>query len=224
VPEEEVAQGKLLLMHYMPWYETPEIRGRWGSHWTGHQRQHQPDKVDANGLPDIWSHYHPLIGLYDSTDPDVLECQLLQMKLAGVNGVIVDWYGIGDAADYPSIHLASTAMFEAVSQFGMSFSVCFEDRTVDYLVKTGKLSEDEIGRHLEETMGWLEQEWFKHPQNTRANSRPLLLNFGPMYIKDAAVWDQAFDSLDRRPMHFSLHHLWKGVGADGGFSWVHSGA
>ncbi|NBS55380.1 hypothetical protein EBT23_07505, partial [bacterium] len=29
-------EGKTLLMHYMPWYETPQGRGKWGSHWTGH--------------------------------------------------------------------------------------------------------------------------------------------------------------------------------------------
>jgi hypothetical protein len=114
--------GKTWLMHYMPWYETPEVRGHWGSHWTGHEKQHQPNQKKANGLPDIWSHYHPLIGLYDSTDPNVLECQLLQMKIAGVDGVIVDWYGLGKVADYPNIHKATQAVFEAAGSFSPSVS------------------------------------------------------------------------------------------------------
>jgi len=52
-----------------------------------------PTKTTTKRLADIWSNYHPLIGLYDSTDPDLLECHLLQMKLAGIDGVIPDWYG-----------------------------------------------------------------------------------------------------------------------------------
>ena len=108
--------GKTLLVHYMPWYETPAVRGSWGSHWTGHEKQHQPDRIKADGKPDIWSHFHPLIGLYDSTDPDVLECQLLQMKIAGIDGVIADWYGTGPSADYPPIHQATRAMFEAAGR------------------------------------------------------------------------------------------------------------
>jgi hypothetical protein len=49
-------------------------------------------------LPEIWSKFHPLIGLHDSTDPDALECQLLQMKLTGFIGVIVCWYGTSSTA------------------------------------------------------------------------------------------------------------------------------
>ena len=52
-----------------------------------------PNKADANGLPEIALHYHPLIGAYDSNDPHALECHLQLMKLAGIHGVIIDWYG-----------------------------------------------------------------------------------------------------------------------------------
>ena len=76
-------EGKLLLMHYMPWYETPAVRGAWGSHWKGPQSQHHPDQLGPDGRPDIWSHYHPLIEPYDSSDPDALECQLLHTGCRG---------------------------------------------------------------------------------------------------------------------------------------------
>jgi Spy/CpxP family protein refolding chaperone len=26
--------NKRLLMHYMPWFESPDVRGFWGNHWT----------------------------------------------------------------------------------------------------------------------------------------------------------------------------------------------
>ncbi len=217
-------EGKLLLMHYMPWYETPGVRGQWGSHWTGHGRQHDPSKTGKDGLPDIWSHYHPLIGLYDSTDAAVIECQLLQMKLAGVDGIIVDWYGIAKTADYPSIHEASVRAFEVAGRLGMRFAVCFEDRTIGYMQEIGDLGRDEVAEHLSATFGWLEDEWFAAPHYVRIEDRPLLLNFGPIHVKDPEVWATAFDSMQSRPAFFALHHLWRGVGGDGGFTWAHSSA
>ena len=221
VTSRSATGGKLLLMHYMPWYKTPAARGAWGSHWTGHEREHQPDRIKENGLPDIWSHYHPLIGLYDSTDPDVLECHLLQMKMAGVDGVIVDWYGIKDVADYGEMQSASKALFRACEDLAMQFSVCYEDRSVNLMVDWGKLAPADITNHLVETFAWLQAEWFEAPHYTKVDGRPLVLNFGPMYLRDPGPWTAAMEPLPVKPMLFSLHHLWRGNGADGGFTWVH---
>jgi hypothetical protein len=203
VPEEvrsgvDLPEGrKQLLMHYMPWYETPAVRGAWGSHWTGHDKSHHPDEVAEDGHPDIWSHYDPLIGLYDSTDPDVLECQLLQMKLAGVDGVIVDWYGIGKIADYPMIHEATEVLFAQTGDLGMSFSVCYEDRTLELKVKRDHLAPEQVGQHLTETIEWMQEHWFQSAQYFKIDGRPLLLNFGPVFVKDPEVWEAALSSVQR---------------------------
>lgn len=218
------ADTKIMLMHYMPWYETPQIRKQWGPHWTGHERQHHPESIGKDGLPDIWSNYHPLIGLYDSTDPDVLECHLLQMKLAGINGVIVDWYGIGNTADYPAVHTATRALFDAAGKFGMKFSVCYEDRSLKLMVDWGKIQEDQITNELTRTFQWMETEWFSRPQYFRLKDRPLVLNFGPMYLEQPAVWDAARNALKDRPLLYPLHHLWKNANGDGLFMWVHQNA
>ena len=221
VPAQRFWEGKTLLMHYMPWYETPQGRGKWGSHWTGHDKQHDPEKLKDNGLPDIWSHYHPLIGLYDSADPDLLECHLLQMKLAGIDGVIVDWYGIMPEADYPQIHEATRAMFAACGKFGMQFAPCFEDRSVDLMLKWKKLTEDQLPAHLTETFQWMEKEWFPQPQMARRDGKPLVLMFGPIYVQNTETWRQVLGSLQTKPALFGLHHLWRKAAADGGFTWVH---
>ena len=215
-------KSKVLLIHYMSWYETPAVRGQWGAHWTGHNKEHNPDTIKENGLPDIWSRYHPIIGLYDSTDSEVLECQLLQMKLAGVNGVIVDWYGTYPAADYPAIHAATRAMFDACGKLGMKFAACYEDRSLELLVKLGKISPSEIPDQLGENLNWAAAEWFSAPQYFQFEGHPLLLNFGPIYVKDKEPWSAAVEDCDPRPAFFALHHLWQDVDADGGFSWVHT--
>ena len=213
--------GKLVLMHYMPWYKTPVRRGAWGSHWTGHQQQHNPDRIKENGLPDIWSNYHPLIGLYDSTDPQVVECHLLQMKLAGVHGVIADWYGISDTADYPEIHESTKVLFDVAAKLGMQFAVCYEDRTIQLMVDWKKITPDQVTNHLAETFQWLEQHWFAADHYVRLGDRPLFLNFGPIYVQGAEVWKTAMQSLQIKPAFYALHHLWRSAGADGGFTWVH---
>ena len=151
----------------------------------------------------------------------MLECQLLQMKLAGVDGVIVDWYGISDAADYPPIHEATEALFQATGRLGMAFAACYEDRTVEQAIREGKLSEDQVASHLAETLRWMEANWFGKPHYFRYHGRPLLLNFGPIFVSDAAVWAHALATVSERPAFFPLHHLWKQAGADGGFTWVH---
>ena len=221
-PTPALETGKKILMaHYMPWYTTPAVGGEWGGHWTGFETKHHPDQTATNGLPDIWSNYHPLIGLYDSTDPDLLECHLLQMKLAGIDGVIPDWYGISDTADYPAIHKATSALFNACGRFGMKFAVSYEDRSIQLMVDWKKLQRDQITNHLAETMQWLQKEWFTKPQYLQYHGRPLLLNFGPIYLTDRAVWDAAFKTIPTRPSFYALHHLWKKAGGDGGFMWIH---
>ncbi|MEZ5433855.1 MAG: hypothetical protein R3F31_22355 [Verrucomicrobiales bacterium] len=78
----------LILAHFMPWYGSKDSGGRWGWHWTmGH---FDPDRVRWDGRREIASHDYPLIGPYDSGDSDVLECQVLLMKIAGIDGVIID--------------------------------------------------------------------------------------------------------------------------------------
>lgn len=213
--------GKMLLMHYMPWYVTPGYRGYWGSHWKGYENPHHPDQLGTNGLPDIWSHFHPLIGPYDSADPAAIECHLLQMKLAGVDGVLIDWYGISKNADYPEVQQASEAMFAATEKYGMKFSVCYEDRSLQLLVDWKKLQPTETTGELVRTFAWMQTNWFTHANYVQWENRPLVLNFGPVYLDNTQAWNEAFSPLPVRPAFFALHHLWRKAGADGGFTWVH---
>src|ERR1035438_5153694 len=81
---------KPVMVYYMPWYAAKPFSGEWGRHWT--MDHFNPDKVNASGEREIASWYYPLIGPYDSADPAVLEYHVLLMKLAGIDGVIVDWY------------------------------------------------------------------------------------------------------------------------------------
>src|ERR1700751_3986180 len=103
-------------VHYMPWFTAPRnpgtgvtnyqlnntTSGSWGGHWSNVS----PNNANPNTFTtvtdytgasvqtrNICAHYHPLIGPYDGSDPDVLEYHLLLMKLSGIDGVMIDWYG-----------------------------------------------------------------------------------------------------------------------------------
>ena len=70
---------KPVLMHYMPWFDTPEFQGRWGWHWR--MNTQDPDSIDmTTGRRQIASHFYPLIGPYASIDPDVIEYHLLALQ------------------------------------------------------------------------------------------------------------------------------------------------
>ncbi|HEX3601614.1 MAG TPA: hypothetical protein VHU84_15790, partial [Lacipirellulaceae bacterium] len=121
-----------IYMHYMPWFQTPSSLGgtggsNWGYHWK--MNTQNPNIVDASGKRQIASHDYPMIGPYDSTDPNVLEYHMLLMKYSGVDGVMIDWYGQqGSNGDVGSLLTASNAIADKTGQFGLGVGVVLEDR------------------------------------------------------------------------------------------------
>src|ERR1700722_4481607 len=90
---------KTVMVHYMPWFQSQPFSGSWGWHWT--MNHFNPNVINpTNGEQEIASWYYPLIGPYDSADPAVLEYHVLLMKLAGIDGAIVDWYGTDNFNDF----------------------------------------------------------------------------------------------------------------------------
>ncbi len=212
-PAAAPAARPLLLAHYMPWYAAKPFAPQWGWHWTmGH---FDPERSEGGRQPAA-SHYRPLIGLYDSGDPDVLECQVLQMKLAGIDGVIIDWYGPDEHLDYGLIHRNSLRLVAAVKKAGLRFAVCYEDQSVPQLI-SGKVV-DAAGsiRHGQKVLRWLADHWFSDPAYVRLEGQPLLLVFGPQFYREEE-WPQLLAGLPAPPKLFTLHHR-RGPAA-GAFDW-----
>ena len=118
---------RMILAHYMPWYVAKPFSQVWGWHWT--MNHFDPEQV-VNGERPIASHFYPLIGPYDSGDPYLLEYHLLLMKLAGIDGVVVDWYGLQDFRDYRVLHRNTQRLVDQVERLGMKFAICYEDQTI----------------------------------------------------------------------------------------------
>jgi hypothetical protein len=204
----------LILVHYMPWYESKASSGHWGWHWT--MGRFDPERTDVAGRPEIASHYHPLIGPYDNGDADVLEYHALLMRVAGIDGVIVDWYGSEDFNDYDMIHRRTTALFDWLGRHKMKFAVCYEDRVLKVMSEQGKLSPAQALEHARNHLRICEQDWFQRPHYVTWRGKPLLLVFGPEYL-GPAQWENLFSTMSHPPALFTLHE--RREPAVGSFAW-----
>ncbi|RYG86946.1 hypothetical protein EON77_02985, partial [bacterium] len=202
-----------LLAHYMPWYASKPVSGAWGWHWT--MNHFDPDRM-ANGRPEAASHYRPLMGLYDSGDPAAIECHLLLMKMSGIDGVLVDWYGNVDTYDYAAIHRNTGLVLAACARLGMEFALVYEDQTVPQLIKSGKFRAEDATAEGAKLMGWLARNWFASSAYLKEAGRPVFLVFGPQYYKEAD-WTRMFAGLPNPPAFYTLHT--RKAPATGAYDW-----
>ena len=195
-------QRPLLMAHYMPWYQTPAVSGYWGWHWT--MNHFDPSKTDVNGRPQIASHYMPLTGPYDSMDDALLEYQVLLMKLSGIDGVIVDWYGMEDFWDYAVLNQSTGKLFEVIKKAGLQFAICYEDQTIKHMVDNQHLPVKDVYTHGQDVMRYMQDMWFGDDAYLKTGGRPVLLTFGPQYYSNATDWEKLFSVLDVQPAFITL--------------------
>jgi hypothetical protein len=69
---------------YYPWYSTPRRDGSW-AHWY----------VARDGAETLSTRFFPARGLYSSSDPKVVDAQMREIAAAGVDTVVVSWWGFG---------------------------------------------------------------------------------------------------------------------------------
>ena len=199
-------------MHYMPWFETPETSGHWGWHWT--MNTMDPDIIGPGGQREIASHYYPLIGPYASRDRDVIEYHLLLMKYAGIDGVLIDWYGAeGSNGDIGDLLKSSDSIVSYTDDFGMQFGVVLEDRF--------SRSIDDVKANFT----YLKNNYFTRESYIRygEGQDPLVCIFGPVTFEDPADWEQILPSAGEEIEFLPLWYESLNVGAfaDGEHSWVY---
>lgn len=208
--------SRTLLVHYMPWYSSKSVSGRWGWHWT--MDHFNPDRVRSNGQREVASHDYPLIDLYDSNDPHALECHVLLMKFAGIEGAVIDWYGREDFRDYAAIHRNTQHLIKYIKMAGLQFAICYEDQTVKHMLEGRFLQKQGDVAHGKQVLKWLDDNWFGDDAYVKIDGRPVLLVFGPQYFKQEQ-WHHIMSGLFQRPFLYGLPHLWRKAGADGAFGW-----
>ncbi len=211
------AASKIVMVYYMPWFSAKPYSSNWGWHWT--MDHFDPDKIDVLGERQIASWYYPLIGPYDSSDPAVLEYHVLLMKLAGIDGVVVDWYGSANFMDYGLNNQATLKLFQFTRKAGLKFSVCYEDQTIQHMIDGNLFAASAAIVHAQSEILYLQTNFFSDTSYLRLNGRPILLNFGPQYFMSNTNWQDIFSVLaaTNRPAFFNEDN--RLPVSTGAFSW-----
>jgi len=99
------AHGTGVATFFYAWYESQPHDGVW-RHW---------DEGGHTPPDDVGSDYYPLRGAYSSLDPAVLESQMGDVASAGIDEVIVSWWGQGSFEDGALPAVAAAARDHGVS-------------------------------------------------------------------------------------------------------------
>ena len=225
-PKAAYGGSKPLMVHYMPWFQTPYSlgTGNWGYHWT--LNHFNPNLINStNGEPEIASWYCPSIGPYDSSDPAVLEYHVLLMKLGGIDGVIVDWYGPDNYYDYLINNQRTLDIFAYAAKAGLKFSLCYEDATIQAEINGGCMNgvcvtSGNAIAHAQYEMLYVQTNFFPYTNFLRWNNHPVFLNFGPQYFSTSSDWTSIFSVLaaSNQPAFFTENNRLSPAGT-GAFDW-----
>lgn len=214
-----VPNKPIIIAHYMSWYQRPDYSGSWGF-WQVNRPTiqkkywHFPDTRKDSGLRDISSVYYPVIGPYDSADPDLCEYHILLAKLAGIDAFVADWYGPEPSEEHPYDNIGFTAMREASEELGFKVMICWEDRSMFPPVSDGIKTRNESLQRGVEMIRYLEKEWFSSEAYLKIDGRCVLTNFAwgsPGKTVDepwlsAAEWDVILSAAKVRPMFIHDWH------------------
>lgn len=186
--------AKSIFVHYMPWFQTPGYSHTGWTHW-------------GDTIPRQTSHYTPLIGLYDSRDPDVLEYQVLEMKYAGLDGLLMDWYGINNALP----EYGTQPIFQVLAKAGLKYGIVWEDR---YMNSQGGATP---------VLQFMENNFFKTSNYLKIGSSPVLLVW-QITDTSGAQWQSNLNSVSfqNKPILLTRDNPLT-PGAQGAYSWINAG-
>lgn len=210
---------KKVYVHYMPWFQSKDFDGRWGQHWTMGNRD--PDHITDHGLREIASYFDPLIGPYSSIDPALHEYHFLLMKLAGVDGVIFNWYGSRNIHDYGMIKDATEKFIPELENIDLEFSIMYEDRVAT--MENSNVALNPVQR-AKEDFQYILDSYFTSPSYMKHKGTNVISIFGPKYLTVKEQWDDIFSIFppNGKPALISLwatkHVL--GEQGKGEFLWV----
>jgi hypothetical protein len=227
-------------VHYMPWFFAPQnpvagttypldvnATGSWGFHWTEDGSGGNPNtfttitnyagvSVQARNID---AHYHPLIGPYDGEDTSVLEYHLLLMKLSGIDGVMIDWYGLGGngAGDAGANELNTNALIGRMGKVGLKYGLVMEDAAWK-----GMTAADSNGAYAVRNY-FTDPNYIKlgdmRGSNAAYATAPLACVFGPQQFKTQGQWSTILQGNTKAflPLYGQAAQI--GTDAGGTFVW-----
>jgi hypothetical protein len=180
-----------------------------------------PNDILSNGRRDIASHYYPLVEPYDSNDPDYLEYALTCIKLSGIDGILIDYYGTLNFNDYSQLLISSNSVIDMCQKVGLKFGIVYEDRTIQSIIDQG------FGNKIDLAKGdlkYMDENYFHLNNYFKLNEKPVLLNFGPITLKSNEDWLNVFSSIDTDinffPLAYHPQYYNLTTSVNGVYAWV----
>ena len=145
---------KHVLAFYYGWYGNPQVSGRW-LHWKD---------VDVVKKQIGSSTHYPVLGAYDSHDPQVVEQHCREAREAGLTGFIASWWAINDFHDQGLPLLLDTA-----HKHGLKVTVYYE---------TVKPRGAPVPAGAVKDVLYLLDRYAKHPAWLTVSNRPVIFVYG----------------------------------------------
>jgi len=231
-------------VHYMPWFSAPQNPGsgttsfgngatgtlnKWGAHWSNvSPNTAHPDNLvtvtnylgNSVQTRDICAHYHPLIGPYDGGDTAVLEYHLLLMKLAGIDGVMIDWYGqTGSNGDVTPLFNTSNALIAQTPNVGLKFGLVMEDNFWGTTISTyAQPNGNYAVANLFTKSQYIKLGDMRAPADTVNQNAPLVCVFGPIHYKTPGQWNSILSG--QTAAFLPLYNQSSSIGTDAGGEFV----
>ncbi|HTB99735.1 MAG TPA: sugar-binding protein [Ferruginibacter sp.] len=231
-------------VHYMPWFSAPQNPGsgttsfgngptgtlnKWGAHWTTETATAHPDNLvtvtnylgNSVQTRDIVAHYHPLIGPYDGGDTSVLEYHLLLMKLSGIDGIMIDWYGkTGSNGDVTPLFNTSNALIAQTPNVGLKFGLVMEDNFWTTNIATyAQPNGNYAVANLFTNPQYIKLGDMRAPTDTVNQNAPLVCVFGPQNFKTPGQWNSILSGNTQAFLPLFNQSAQIGVDAGGEFVW-----
>ncbi|MEN3000509.1 MAG: hypothetical protein ABDI19_01555 [Armatimonadota bacterium] len=161
-----------VLAFYYGWYGNPQTSGRW-FHWEG---------VDPERKQIASSTHYPVLGAYDSHDPQTVRQHCQWAKEAKLDGFIVSWWAQGDFHDKGIPLLLDTAR-----QYGLQITVYYE------IVPTPGNPDSAVQDWL-----YLLRQYGSHPAWLTVDGKPVIFVYGRALGQLSLIqWAQVLERVNR---------------------------
>jgi len=207
-----------LFAHYKTFYQTPNISGYWGGHWTWPNSN--PEIIIDNQRRQVSSNYYPIIGLYDSSDPFYLEYTMLTMKLAGFDGLIIGYYGNTDYLDYKTLLDNTDLTIEWAKKVGLKYPFLYETYVSEVIAENFGRNKKNV---LKEHFIYMKENYFTDVDYFKIDGKPILMVFNPFVLSSNQDWQDVFSEINNQLNFITFSETSKNFNSDnfisGIFTW-----
>ncbi len=135
------------------------------------------------------------------------------MKLSGIDGVLVDWYGTYDVFDYAQNLINANALINQTDDVKLDFGIVYEDRTTENVVNQGH-AESAVEAAITD-FNYINSNYFSKKNYINIEGENLLLVFTPVHIQSGNQWQQILNDSETDPLFLSIWGESSDLGSSG---------